>query len=54
MENTSGYLKKNEKKINIETPIFGGLALNSSGILFVTDTDDNLAYVIDTKTSEKI
>ena len=33
---------------------FGGLALNSSGILFVTGTDDNLAYAIDTKTGEEM
>ena len=49
-----GYLKKNGEKIKIGTPIFGGLALNSSGILFVTGTDDNLAYAIDTKTGEEI
>ena len=49
-----GYLKKNGEKIKIGTPIFGGLALNSSGILFVTGTDDNLAYAIDTKTGEEM
>jgi quinoprotein glucose dehydrogenase len=49
-----GYLKKNGEKIKIGTPIFGGLALNSSGILFVTGTNDNLAYAIDTKTGEEI
>ena len=49
-----GYLKKNGEKIKIGTPIFGGLALNSSGILFATGTDDNLAYAIDAKTGEEI
>jgi len=49
-----GYLKKNGEKIKIGTPIFGGLALNGSGILFATGTDDNLAYAIDTKTGEEM
>jgi len=49
-----GYLKKNGEKIKIGTPIFGGLALNSSEILFVTGTDDNLAYAINAKTGEEI
>jgi quinoprotein glucose dehydrogenase len=49
-----GYLKKNGEKIKIGTPIFGGLALNSSGILFATGTDDNLAYAIDAKTGKEI
>jgi glucose dehydrogenase len=42
------------EKIKIGTPIFSGLALNSLGILFVTGTDDNLAYAIDAKTGEEI
>jgi quinoprotein glucose dehydrogenase len=49
-----GYLKKNGEKTKIGTPIFGGLALNGSGILFATGTDDNLAYAIDAKTGEEI
>jgi quinoprotein glucose dehydrogenase len=49
-----GYIKKNGEKIKVGTPIFGGLALNGSGILFATGTDDNLAYAIDAKTGEEI
>ena len=49
-----GYSKKNGEKIKIGTSIFGGLVLNSLSILFVTGTDDNLAYAIDTKTGEEI
>ena len=32
------------------SPIFGGVALNKNNILFVTGTDDNFIYALDSET----
>jgi quinoprotein glucose dehydrogenase len=42
-----GYKKINGNKVLIGTPNFGGAAINGSGIIFYTGTDDNYAYAID-------
>lgn len=44
----------NNKWIETGSSIFGGVALNKSGILFVTGTDDNFIYAIDSKTGKKL
>ena len=47
-----------EKSLNTKKPIgtsiFGGTALNSGGILFVTGTHDNLIYGINSNSGEII
>ena len=47
-----GYKTINKKKVLTGTPNFGGLAINGSGIIFYTGTDDNYAYAIDSKSGE--
>ena len=37
---------------NIGTQIFGGVALNNNGILFITGTDDNYVYAMDANNGE--
>ena len=39
---------------NVGTEIFGGVALNKNGILFITGTDDNYFYAMDTNSGEII
>tara|TARA_Y100000590_G_C15742395_1_gene1020741 strand:+ start:833 stop:3172 length:2340 start_codon:yes stop_codon:yes gene_type:complete len=38
------------KLVETGSSIFGGVALNKNGILFVTGTDDNFIYALDSKT----
>ncbi len=47
-KNINGSIK------NVGTEIFGGVALNKNGILFITGTDDNYFYAMDTNSGEII
>ena len=47
-KNINGSIK------NFGSTIFGGVALNKSGILFITGTDDNYFYAMDTYNGEII
>ena len=49
-----GYIKKDGENINIGTVSFGGLALNSAGILFFTGTHDSKSYAFNSKTGEEL
>jgi len=51
---TIGKKLINNKWIETGSTIFGGVALNKSGILFITGTDDNFIYAIDSKTGEDL
>ena len=51
---TIGKKLINNKWIETGSSIFGGVALNKSGILFVTGTDDNFIYAIDSKTGKDL
>ena len=44
----------NDKWVETGSTIFGGVALNKSGILFVTGTSDNFIYGIDAGSSEEL
>ena len=44
----------NNKWIENGSPIFGGVALNKGGILFVTGTSDNFVYAIDSASGENL
>jgi len=44
----------NNKWIETGSSIFGGVAVNKSGILFITGTSDNFVYAIDTDTGKHL
>jgi len=49
-----GYIDINNKKTKVGTTNFGGLALNASGILFFTGTEDSKSYAINSITGEEL
>jgi len=51
---TIGKKLINNKWVETGSSIFGGVALNKNGILFVTGTDDNFIYAIDSKTGKEL
>ena len=51
---TIGEKLINNKWVETGSSIFGGIALNKNGILFVTGTDDNFIYAIDSKTGKNL
>jgi len=51
---TIGKKLIDNKWVKAGSSIFGGVALNKNGILFVTGTDDNFVYALDSKTGEEL
>ena len=54
MEKTIGKKLIDNKWIETGSSIFGGVALNKNGILFVTGTDDHYIYAIDSETGKEL
>jgi quinoprotein glucose dehydrogenase len=53
-KSTLGYKQINKKYLKIGTENFGGLAINSAGLIFVTGSEDNKAYVYDGKSGDEL
>ena len=49
-----GYMNINGKREKIGTANYGGVALNSGGILFFSGTEDSLAYALDENNGEEL
>jgi quinoprotein glucose dehydrogenase len=53
-KSTVGYKKIGTQNKKYGSEIFGGVALNKDGLIFVTGTDDSKSYILDDETGEEL
>lgn len=53
-KSTMGYKKIGKQNKKYGSEIFGGIALNKGGLIFVTGTDDNKSYILDSETGDEL